>query len=82
MDNKFGKYEIVEPWLVSEQKKVPSYIPKPSYADTAVPTESVQRAEIKDTNQIECMRQSCNLAKTILQKVSTLIKVSTTLIIN
>lgn len=74
-DNSFGKYAIVQPWLVSERVIVPAYIPQPSYSQSTVPKNGPTTPEIKDEYQIECMRQSCKLASRILHQVNTLIKV-------
>ncbi|XP_043464758.1 methionine aminopeptidase 1D, mitochondrial [Leptopilina heterotoma] len=73
-NNSFGKYDIVEPWTVSERRTVPSYIPKPSYAQSSIPRESPKFEEVKDENQIEAMRHSCLLAKRILNQIHALIK--------
>lgn len=53
---------------------MPSYIPKPSYYESTIPQEGPIRPEIKDKNQIECMRGSCKLAKYILDQVGNYIK--------
>ncbi|XP_046421747.1 methionine aminopeptidase 1D, mitochondrial [Neodiprion fabricii] len=75
----FGKYGIVKPWpIVSDRKSVPSYIPKPSYAESSIPCDRLKEAEIKDKNQIECMRHSCILARQILGKVRNFLKVGFT----
>ena len=73
--NSFGKYKIVEPCTVSERRPVPSYVPKPSYAESSIPRESPKFPEIKDSYQIECMKHSCILAKRILNQIPSLIKV-------
>lgn len=80
-DNSFGKYAIVQPWLVSEKVSVPAYIPQPSYSQSAVPKNGPAMPEIKNEYQIECMRQSCKLASHILHQVNTLIKVNYSLCI-
>ncbi|KAK0175551.1 hypothetical protein PV327_009294 [Microctonus hyperodae] len=73
-NNSFGKYEVVLPWLVSARKKVPSYIPKPLYYETLFPEDTNDIIEIKNDNQIECIRESCLFAKTILNNVGLFIK--------
>lgn len=73
--NSFGKYKLVEPCTVSARRTVPSYIPKPCYAESSVPRDSPKTAEIKTSNQIECMSHSCTLAKRILNQIPALIKV-------
>lgn len=77
-DNAFGKYEIVEPWQVSEIVQVPAYIPSPLYSVTGIPDEPPDEIEIKNPNQIECMGHSCILAKQILRKIRPMIKVKLT----
>ncbi|KAG7210362.1 hypothetical protein KM043_011897 [Ampulex compressa] len=74
VDNSFGRYEVVKPWKVSDIREVPSYIPKPSYSQSMIPREGPKRPEIKDKNQIECMRNSCNLAKNILSHIKHFVK--------
>ncbi|KAJ8679945.1 hypothetical protein QAD02_015732 [Eretmocerus hayati] len=71
---KFGKYDIVEPRNVSDRRMVPSYIPKPEYADTGIPKESPEEPEIKDKYQIECMAHSCKFAKRILRELRAVVK--------
>lgn len=73
--NSFGKYDVVRPWSVSGKVDVPTYIPQPSYSQTSVPQAEPETPEIKDTYQIECMRDSCKLASYILRQVNPLIKV-------
>lgn len=75
-DNSFGKYAVVQPWLVSEKVTVPAYIPQPSYSQSMVPKNGPTTPEIKDEYQIECMRQSCKLASRILRQAGALIKVN------
>ena len=60
---------------MSERKTVPSYIPKPPYAETGEPPPMPEKSEIKDKNQIECMIHSCMFAKRILKEVRSLVKV-------
>ncbi|XP_043278935.1 methionine aminopeptidase 1D, chloroplastic/mitochondrial [Venturia canescens] len=74
INNSFGKYEIVKPWDVSERIKVPSYIPKPPYSDSGKPSDPPNEIEIKNPNQIECMRHSCMLAKRILRQIRPMIE--------
>lgn len=75
VENSFGKYETVRPWDVSEKIKVPSYIPKPPYSVSGKPFDPPREIEIKNANQIECMRHSCMLAKRILRQIRPMIKV-------
>ncbi|KAI4490905.1 hypothetical protein M0802_010579 [Mischocyttarus mexicanus] len=65
---------VKEPFLVSERRNVPSHIPKPSYYLTGIPQEGPIRPEIKDKNQIECMRESCELAQYVLSESKHYIK--------
>lgn len=74
-DNSFGKYAIVQPWIVSEKVTVPAYIPQPSYSQSMIPKKGPTMPEIKDEYQIECMRHSCKLASRILRQAGTLIEV-------
>ncbi|XP_014603921.1 PREDICTED: methionine aminopeptidase 1D, mitochondrial isoform X2 [Polistes canadensis] len=68
INNSFGKYEVVEPFLVSQRRYVPSHIPKPAYYLTGIPQPGPIKPEIKDKNQIECMKESCELALHILSQ--------------
>lgn len=74
-DSSFGKYAIVQPWVVSEKVTVPAYIPQPSYSQSMVPKNGPVMPEIKDEYQIECMRHSCKLASRILRQAGALIEV-------
>ncbi|KYQ56272.1 Methionine aminopeptidase 1D, mitochondrial [Trachymyrmex zeteki] len=73
-DSSFGKYAIVQPWVVSEKVTVPAYIPQPSYSQSMVPKNGPVMPEIKDEYQIECMRHSCKLASRILRQAGALIE--------
>lgn len=53
---------------------MPSYVPKPSYSLTKIPEPGPIRPEIKDKNQIECMRESCELAQYVLTQAGEYIK--------
>ena len=57
--------------------EVPSYICKPPYAENSEEKVTLEKPEIKNSNQIECMAQSCLLAKQILKEAKQLIKVPT-----
>nr|XP_034192026.1 methionine aminopeptidase 1D, mitochondrial [Osmia lignaria] len=78
INNSFGNYEVIEPWEVTEIKKVPSYIPKPSYSQSSIPQEGPKSPEIKDKNQIQSMRHSCSFAKQVLFYAKNYIKAGTT----
>ncbi|CAL7933261.1 unnamed protein product [Xylocopa violacea] len=74
INNCFGSYEVIEPWEVTEIKEVPSYITKPSYSKSLRPRDGPKKPEIKDKNQIQSMRDSCNFAKQILTHIKKYIK--------
>ncbi|XP_015179802.1 PREDICTED: methionine aminopeptidase 1D, mitochondrial [Polistes dominula] len=74
VNNSFGKYEVVEPLLVSQRRYVPSHIPKPSYYLTGIPHPGPIKPEIKNKNQIECMKESCKLAQYVLSQAKNYIK--------
>lgn len=72
----FGKYKIVTPGIVSPRLEVPDHIPKPSYFATGVPDDVIPDIpEIKNSEQILRMRDSCKLAASILNKVEKIIEV-------
>lgn len=74
INNSFGNYEVIEPWEITEIRKVPPYIPKPSYSQSSIPRKGPENPEIKDKNQIQSMRYSCNFAKQVLMYVKKYIK--------
>ncbi|PBC31131.1 methionine aminopeptidase 1D, mitochondrial isoform X2 [Apis cerana] len=74
INNSFGSYEVIVPWEISEVREVPSYIPKPSYSQTLIPRDGPKKPEIKDKNQIQSMKDSCNFAKKILTYIKQYIK--------
>ncbi|KZC05799.1 Methionine aminopeptidase 1D, mitochondrial [Dufourea novaeangliae] len=55
-------------------RKVPGYIPKPSYSQSSVPRQSPEKVEIKDKNQIKCMRDSCYFARKVLTRIKEYVK--------
>lgn len=57
-------------------KSVPSNIIVPSYYETSVPISSPESPEIKDSLQINGMRHSCHLARSILNTVGKQLKVN------
>ncbi|XP_076181822.1 methionine aminopeptidase 1D, mitochondrial isoform X2 [Ptiloglossa arizonensis] len=67
-------YEIVEPWTVSRLRKVPACISKPSYSQSSIPEENPKEPEIKNKNQIKCMRDSCYFAKQVLNYIKQFVK--------
>ncbi|XP_066597864.1 uncharacterized protein [Prorops nasuta] len=74
VDNKFGKYEVVRPWQVSDQNTVPAYIPHPPYSKYMQLNKGLLKPEIKNENQIQCMRDSCDMAKEVLSQAKQFIK--------
>ncbi|GIY64931.1 methionine aminopeptidase 1D, mitochondrial [Caerostris darwini] len=70
-------YDVVKLDKVSPKKIVPDHIPKPTYYRTGVDTvpSSIQ---ILDADSVQQMRQSCSLAKTVLEEVEKSIKVGVT----
>lgn len=73
-----GKYEIVSPANVSAERPVPEHINKPEYYFQYIPPDihAISKPEIKLEPQINAVRRSCELAATILDKVSRIVKVS------
>lgn len=74
----FGKYDIVLPRIMSKPRSVPSYIVKPSYSETSIPESGPEEPEIKSNCQIQCMRDSCILAKRVLNALEPYVKSGTT----
>lgn len=72
-----GKYEIVVPGNVSAEREVPDHIKKPDYYFTYIPPDrpAVSKPEIKLNNQIIALRESCEIAATILEKCSKILEV-------
>lgn len=57
---------------------MPEHINRPSYFDTSVPPPGPDEPEIKTAAQIQKMRESCKLARFILNSVGKYIKVRPT----
>lgn len=74
----FGSYNIVKPGFVSEGRSVPERINRPSYFDTSMPPPGPDEPEIKTEAQIKKMRDSCRLARFMLDSVGKYIKVGCT----
>lgn len=73
---------MIEPWKVVQQMRdVPSFISKPCYYKSWSKEIPPPIIEIKNNDQIESMRQSCMLAKKVLNHTATLIKVGRLLIL-
>jgi len=65
----------VKPGFVSEGHTIPEHIKQPSYTVTSMPHPGPNEPEIKTVAQIEKMRESCRLARFILDSVGKNIKV-------
>ncbi|KAG5894785.1 hypothetical protein JTB14_005221 [Gonioctena quinquepunctata] len=75
----FGKYKVVDVGNITPRVSVPDHIEKPSYHSTGIPTEQVpDYPEIKNSEQIARMRDSCQLAASILKRVEKFIEVGKT----
>jgi len=74
----FGSYNVVKPGFVSEGHTIPEHIKQPSYTVTSMPHPGPNEPEIKTVAQIEKMRESCRLARFILDSVGKNIKVGQT----
>lgn len=67
----YGKYQKVLPATVSPRLEIPELIVKPDYADRKDGIPSRPRAKkpgIKTAQEIELMRESCQIAKFVLEK--------------
>ncbi|XP_054280453.1 methionine aminopeptidase 1D, mitochondrial [Macrosteles quadrilineatus] len=62
----------------SQLKEIPKNVVTPKYYKTAQPTMGPSTPEIKSTEQINGMRQSCRLAREILDSIHSIIKVGMT----
>ncbi|GFS49052.1 hypothetical protein NPIL_210581 [Nephila pilipes] len=69
-----NKYNIVLTDKVGPKRDVPNYIPKPVYSATGIEEQS-NRIEILRDVDVEHMKQSCSLAKIVLDKVEKSINV-------
>lgn len=65
----------MKPGFVREGHVVPEHVKRPSYFDTSLPHPGPNEPEIKTVAQIERMRDSCRLARFILDSVGKHIKV-------
>lgn len=66
---------ITRPGTVSSTRYVPDSIAKPSYATSGIVVGVPKEMEVKSADQIARMRESCRLAKMIVNRVSKCIKV-------
>ncbi|KAJ9586281.1 hypothetical protein L9F63_020075 [Diploptera punctata] len=69
----FGSYNVVQPGYVSEECIVPDHIKRPS--DTPL---NLNKPEIKSPAQIQHMRESCRLARLVLDSIGKYIKIGRT----
>ncbi|XP_005188974.3 methionine aminopeptidase 1D, mitochondrial [Musca domestica] len=75
----FGTCNTVEIGNVSEEREVPEHIVKPDYYYKPMPPGfTLGEPEIKNQQQIECMRNSCKLAAQVLKSCTDIIKVGVT----
>ncbi|CAG4954596.1 unnamed protein product [Colias eurytheme] len=70
---RFGVYEKVLPVETTPSRFVPQHIVKPDYV-SGLPKSIPKRPEIKDEEQINGMRKSCQLAASILNKAHSFIQ--------
>ncbi|XP_055597952.1 methionine aminopeptidase 1D, mitochondrial [Uranotaenia lowii] len=78
-DYDFGTCNLVEPGSVSPECSVPEHITKPDYyyvRNSA--SDCTGKPEIKTTEQIHRMRESCKLAANILKKTCSMVEVGIT----
>ncbi|EDV28214.1 uncharacterized protein TRIADDRAFT_53589 [Trichoplax adhaerens] len=74
----WSSFSLVQPKQVSPAQPVPQGIPLPPYALTGVVPPSPITIEIKNEDQIDAMKRSCQLAYRILDSVKNYIKVGMT----
>lgn len=70
-----GFFDIVRPGNVSDIREVPDYIIKPEYVFSGKHIPGPSKPEIKSADQIASMRDSCKLAKMILNVIGENIEV-------
>uniref|UniRef100_A0A6M2DI57 Methionine aminopeptidase n=1 Tax=Xenopsylla cheopis TaxID=163159 RepID=A0A6M2DI57_XENCH len=73
-----GFFDIVRPGNVSDIREVPDYIIKPEYVFSGKHIPGPSKPEIKSADQIASMRDSCKLAKMILNVIGENIEVGKT----
>ncbi|XP_060850577.1 methionine aminopeptidase 1D, mitochondrial [Rhopalosiphum padi] len=79
--NNFGVYDLVELGTVSDHRTVPEYVTLPSYAKTGAVVDEPDHncpPEIQNRGQIEMLRQSCKLAKFVLDSAKDRLTVGAT----
>nr|XP_045614459.1 methionine aminopeptidase 1D, mitochondrial-like isoform X2 [Procambarus clarkii] len=75
----FGSYTVLDDvGEVSATREVPSHIPCPPYAQTGEPSSAPSSPEIKANYQVQAMKESCYLARSILNIVGENIQVGMT----
>ncbi|XP_062578530.1 methionine aminopeptidase 1D, mitochondrial-like [Saccostrea cucullata] len=75
---KRGKFSIVLPHKTTPTRVVPSFIQKPPYAVTGVVGPKPVETEIKNEEQIQTMRNTCRLARKILDSAGKQLKAGMT----
>ncbi|CAL1275585.1 unnamed protein product [Larinioides sclopetarius] len=66
-------YEVVTPGKVGVKRQIPDYILKPPYSDTGIEIEP-NNIEILNDDNVKNMKQSCSLARIVLNEVEKFIK--------
>lgn len=68
------KYSIIQPYPVSPQLTIGQEVKKPEYWKSGIPAQGPKEIEIKTKELINTMKDTCQLAKTILSSVQGFIK--------
>lgn len=72
----FGNYDVLDnTGEVSQAQPVPSHIACPVYFETGEPAEGPSGPELKAEWQVDSMRESCRLARLVMNTVAENIKV-------
>ncbi|XP_003747588.1 methionine aminopeptidase 1D, mitochondrial [Galendromus occidentalis] len=66
---RFLNYDVVIPTEVSPTLRVPDHIVKPDYAQSGIVLESLEEVEIKTPDAIKRLRDSCRVAREVLDKI-------------
>ncbi|KAK7075651.1 Methionine aminopeptidase 1D, mitochondrial [Halocaridina rubra] len=75
----FGDYAVIDRvGEVCKSCSVPAYIQYPPYADTGKPTQGPSGPEVKASWQVDSVRESCRIARSILNAVEENLKVGMT----
>ncbi|XP_013772072.1 methionine aminopeptidase 1D, mitochondrial-like [Limulus polyphemus] len=75
---KHGQYALVQPGLVSEAGEIPPDIVCPEYAYSGIVDLAAPSIEIKDLEVIQKMKDSCALARNILDHAGSCLKIGMT----